>query len=738
MQIYQSHLETGQEARGIALGFFDGLHRGHTELIRILLERCCQKGLPAAALTFDRHPGLVLNPDQPVFYLTSLAERLDLLAKAGLDQAHVLSFSQDFAALSPLEFLENIIWQRLNAQLLVVGPDYHFGQGGFGDGRFLQKWAIEKGIELIIVPEIRPDGSKISSSRIRELVEKGNVAKAAALLGRPFTVTGTVVSGRGLGRQLGFPTANIIQPAEKICPALGVYTSRAIIDGQAWPALTSIGLRPTVSPDEKTPVIETCIYDADLQLYGKEVTVQFLDWQRAEEKFASLPELTEQVQKDLELGRIWHQTSEQPFEKLKINDIPLVLLPSQRFGQAMLQLVFRLVVTPRLLASYALLLEVMTASCRRYPDRTGLALALDQLYGAEINAQPAKYGDMLVLTFTAQALAQAPDGSLPFADLLDLFFDMLLEPDLDQAGFFQEKIVTAERNNLLMTLAARANDPAQLAYDRCLAAFCPDQVHGLPVLGQAEDLAAISGQELLEAWQELLESAELTVYLAGSIQPEWLDACKIGLARLPVGRRQQLIPGCQPSFCPAAQKQELVEEKQVVQARLLLAYRGIWPLYSENSQINQLFVSMLGSDVHSLLFAEIREKMGLTYDVYAFAHPALAALFIEAGLEAADAARAKTAIEQQIERIASGDYPALLLERSRHMLRTRLLTKKDSLAALLGAHVRAGLAGLSFNEKEALAQLMAISGEQVNELAGRLQIKTSYLLRATQAEEGES
>lgn len=107
-------------------------------------------------------------------------------------------------------------------------------------------------------------------------------------------------------------------------------------------------------------------------------------------------------------------------------------------------------------------------------------------------------------------------------------------------------------------------------------------------------------------------------------------------------------------------------------------------------------------------------------------------------MEAADAARAKTAIEQQIERIASGDYPALLLERSRHMLRTRLLTKKDSLAALLGAHVRAGLAGLSFNEKEALAQLMAISGEQVNELAGRLQIKTSYLLRATQAEEGES
>jgi hypothetical protein len=191
-------------------------------------------------------------------------------------------------ALSARIFLEELIAGRFQAKLLVVGPDYRFGARGEGDIALLKTWTGQRGIELVVVDEVVMGPGKISSSRIRTLIQEGDVEQAASLLGRPYSLGGVVLSGRRLGRTLGFPTANLPLPTGKVQPALGVYATRVQALGQTWEAITSIGLRPTVSPDETVPVIETHIFDADLHLYGETVTIELLKFIRPEKRFDSL------------------------------------------------------------------------------------------------------------------------------------------------------------------------------------------------------------------------------------------------------------------------------------------------------------------------------------------------------------------------------------------------------------------------------------------------------------------
>lgn len=738
MQIYAGEVpDLPKQPRGIALGFFDGLHRGHSDLIRTLLHACGQRQLPAAVLTFSDHPDRVLRADRPFDgYLMTLEERQQELAALGVDELLVFPFDQAFSRQRPEAFLE-LLFERLQAQVVVIGPDYRFGNQGAGDAALLQDWAARHKRDLVVVPEVSQDGSKIASSRIRRLIRKGAVRQAASLMGRPYSLTGTVASGRGLGRGMGFPTANVALPAGKVVPAYGVYVSRARVGQETWPAITNIGLRPTVSPDEHIPSVETYLFEADLDLYGRQITVELLDWKRPEATFHSLFELGQAVQADLTWARDWHRRAEQGYERLRIKGVPVRFLYSDRFAAGAMHLVFRQQVeTEGQLACNALLVRLLTASCRRYPDRVQMARALDALYGASLHGSVDKQGDVQVLVLSASALVRWEDQPSPLQAACELLLDALLAPDLDEDGFFQPALVESERKSLLLAMAARENDRLRQAYTAALKAYCGTSVTGLAADGTLDAMQQVSPADLQAAYRALLEEMELTVYIGGAIDRDLFQACTQKLEHLPESERVCLYPGRHPaSLCPEPQE-KLTVHKDTQQARLVLIYDGLPPYYGQRQALlAALFNSLLGGDVHSLLFRTVREEKGLAYQVFSMRQRFLSALVLLAGVSLDQVDEALAAMVEQVDRIRQGRFDPGLLERSRMMLRSSIEGVSDNLSDLLSAEILAQATGRRFNRQESLALLDALKAEDVQALAQALRLRTTVVLTGQTPEE---
>lgn len=716
-------------ARGVGLGFFDGVHRGHLELLRTLVFECRQSGICPAVFTFPDHPEAVLRPDEPFDeYLCDLDERLSLLADCGLEETHLQPFDLTFAAVEPLAFLQDILVERLQAELIVVGHDYRFGRFGAGDVRLLQSWASERGIRVIVVEEVTLYGERISSSRIRSLISSGDMVRVSSLLGRPYSLSGLVVSGRQLGRRLGFPTANFTVDRRLVCPAYGVYATRTHVGDRVYDSITNVGLRPTVEQNGVRPIVETYLYDADLTLYDQKIQVEFLERVRPEMQFATVAELGQQVGADLLAVRSWHEQAEQCHVKAKVQNIPLNLLSTRRFAQASLQLIFLIPLEKRQSSCMALLLRTLTASCRRYPTRTSLAAALDSLYGSSIEAHLEKQGDLQAISLTAEGLLRWTDGSSPFGETCTLLFDVLMDPLVDENGHFDPAIVETERQNLLLELSARENDRAKYAYDRCLLFFCGDQVQGLSPIGDKQCLTEIRLDELREAYAFLLQQTSLTAYLGGHIDSQILEICLQGLKRLPQTDRPVYRPAVYPSpFIPALPTGQ-VEHKTVEQARLALAYIGLPPYFSHRTIIASVLNSMLGGDVHSLLFDVVREQMGLAYSVFSMNQRSLSALFVMAGVAADQTTAALDAIRRQVKALAAGEFESTLLDRSRQMLETGILSVNDDLSSMMAQRIIGHLYGRNMTRDESISLLNSVTSDDIREMAARLQLVTCYVL----------
>ena len=276
-----------------ALGFFDGVHVGH----QALLDACCrlaaeQNCIPAA-VTFDLPPGAVLQNQQPNMINTA-SDRQWLLKQYGMEEVCLLNATPENLAMPWASFLEHLFAH--GAAGFVCGEDYRFGHRGEGNCETLSAFAAERNLTCVIVPEQTMDGAKISSTRIRALLEQGDVENANRLLGHPHLLTGTVVSGRQLGRTIGIPTANLRLPDSLLTPALGVYACTAHVDGHAYVAVTNIGSRPTVNGHHVT--VEAWLLDFEGDLYGRALTLYFHQFLRPEQKFHSLDELKAQIQKD--------------------------------------------------------------------------------------------------------------------------------------------------------------------------------------------------------------------------------------------------------------------------------------------------------------------------------------------------------------------------------------------------------------------------------------------------------
>lgn len=288
-----------EEPTAVTIGKFDGRHKGHQKLLREMLCFKERQGLKAAVFTFDMAPaGVMAGRVQTV--ITTNQERRNKMAKMGIDYLVEYPFDQNTAHMSPEEFVSEVLVRRMHAKAVVVGTDCSFGYKGKGNAQLLKEMSESCGFEAVIIEKEQDDHRDISSTYVREELDQGNIEKANELLGEPYAIHGVVVHGNHIGGAiLGFPTANILPPPEKHLPPFGVYVSQVLVDGALYRGVTNIGKKPTV--EGESPVgVETFIMGLEANLYGKEIEVQLLNFERPEQKFSSLEELKEQIEKDKE------------------------------------------------------------------------------------------------------------------------------------------------------------------------------------------------------------------------------------------------------------------------------------------------------------------------------------------------------------------------------------------------------------------------------------------------------
>jgi riboflavin kinase/FMN adenylyltransferase len=277
----------------LALGMFDGMHIGHKKLIDTAVLLAKHNGLTPAVFTFTNHPQELFGGK--VARLVSNEMRAELMKKLGVERIEEVPFTREISSMQPAAFVD-MLKERLDPQIIVAGFNYTFGKGKKGNAELLSKLALERDISVAIVPPVLMNKQPVSSTRIREMIERGDVSGVQLLLGRTYTLTGTVVEDRRIGRTIGFPTANIDPDPSKAIPADGVYISMASLGGELMPSVTNIGTNPTVGGRKRT--VETNIFDFDKEIYGEELTVYFIKRLRSVKTFANLDELKAQIAKD--------------------------------------------------------------------------------------------------------------------------------------------------------------------------------------------------------------------------------------------------------------------------------------------------------------------------------------------------------------------------------------------------------------------------------------------------------
>ena len=300
MQLVTNILQYDKKPCAATIGSFDGLHKGHAAMLGELRTAAAERGLPLMVVTFATHPRKLFNKNSEPFLLTPGSEKVRLLEAAGVDICVLLDFDSSMAALSAERFMSEVLVERLGVQLLAVGYDHHFGKPAPGEGleQYIS-YGKRLGVEVFGTQPYIIDDIAVSSSAVRRALSVGNVELAASLLGRDYALSGAVVHGAGIGRVLGFPTANIsLADKEQMLPADGVYETRVTLCGDTFSGVMNIGVKPTVaSGKERTLEVHIIGFEGDI--YGKDIAVEFVRRLRGEQSFDNVNALRFQIEVDV-------------------------------------------------------------------------------------------------------------------------------------------------------------------------------------------------------------------------------------------------------------------------------------------------------------------------------------------------------------------------------------------------------------------------------------------------------
>ena len=314
MQIHRSIPAAADLPVALTIGNFDGVHLGHQAMLARLTATARGLGVPSCVLTFEPHPREFFAPDQAPTRLTSLREKLELLERAGVDRVQICRFNFEFAKTAPEDFIARILYQGLAARWILVGDDFRFGARRAGDFVMLKQSEGRCGYEAHAMTGVMVDGVRVSSTGVRDALAAGDMPRAQRLLGRPYSISGRVVSGDRLGRKLSCPTANVLMKHNRP-PLSGIFAVKVHgIDGRLLPGVASLGVRPTVARDAR-PSLEVHVLDFDRDIYGAHLQVDFLHKFRDEEKYADVETLRRQIALDVENTRAFFDRADAEMQR---------------------------------------------------------------------------------------------------------------------------------------------------------------------------------------------------------------------------------------------------------------------------------------------------------------------------------------------------------------------------------------------------------------------------------------
>ena len=304
MEILRSipELERLRGSLFLAIGVFDGVHRGHQAVISTSADHAATSNGTPLVVTFDPHPEKVLRPQAAPHLLSATQHKIALIRALGVEHLLIITFNKQFAATEPEDFVQKLVIHSEPLREICDGHEWSFGKNRRGNLDLLKKLGAKFNFDVVGIPPVKINGAVVSSTAIRQAIEKGDLAKAAEMLGREYTILGTVTRGDNLGKKIGFPTANLSAHSEQF-PPNGVYVAEARIDGELYRGVINLGIRPTVSSGKSERVLEIHLFDFSRDIYGHDVEVRFLKFLRPEKKLANLDALVQQIRQDVERAR---------------------------------------------------------------------------------------------------------------------------------------------------------------------------------------------------------------------------------------------------------------------------------------------------------------------------------------------------------------------------------------------------------------------------------------------------
>lgn len=725
---------------GLALGFFDGVHKGHRALIDRLLWSCKQEQLHAAVYTFDYLPKTKTSPvNASVLRIQPPEDRAAYLLSRGVKLVFEQAFTEAVMALSPDAFVD-LLCKRFKIRYIVVGDDFRFGYKRRGTVRDLERLGAARGIRVEIVPQVTGYGEAISSSRIRELLSSGQLGEANRLLGHPFMIRGNVVRGRGLARTWGMPTCNMHLNPEQLVLPYGVYASRTRIGNRYYNSISNIGLRPTLNTLEKEPLLETYLFDMDQDLYGQTLEVFILEFQRAESYFANLEDMVVVMRGDIERTKNYHASAERLTPIGEAAAIPYHHLPSTRYTQAYLHFCLSLPQHPRKNSARALAMRIVLQASAAYPTRQAFSLAQDRLYGASLDAYNDSEGSRQTFEFTAEGIVKGLHGEAPFQEVVSMLLDALKFPLLDEQGLFDEQLFNMERSNLAIELKSRIQNKAKYAYDRSLSLLLENKDEGISPKGDLALIDSLTREEVSEAWFELLREGKAELYAAGNLDSSFHNRLLEELAAFTVLGRPAESTGFElnfPNQLDFEKGKTFTEFKDVEQTRLVIYWGGLPPYPLIRGAVLNVLNSLLGGDTHSLLFEVVREAHGLAYSIHSQALKHLSMIMVAAGITAGQSELAINDCREQLANIVAAKFSERHFKSSLAMVEAKLMALSDSLNGQLVYQMSALEVGHLQDSKEALEYLHGVTINDVSAMAGELEELFVYQLMPASNTEAE-
>ena len=610
--------------------------------------------------SMDRYPKFLRGENSESLFdglIQDTRWKLEVLFELGIERTYIQQFDDAFSQVTPEDFLNKILYDKLKARLVVVGHDFRFGHKAAGDVALLEKWGKERGVEVIVIDPLFSNGELVSSTIIRKALKEGDLQKVTRLLGTEYSISGPVVPGNAQGRTVGMPTANVRIPANLLVPPYGVYVTRTRIGGKTYNSVTNIGTRPTVNQDESDVLMETVIFDYDCNLYGIDINVSFLHFLRPERSFNSFLTLTNQMSKDMQTARTWLDSYEQLWKIADQEGITTWVLPSDRFHSNVINVCLSSPADPCNSAAHAFLGRILSSCTREYPTKTALTKRLDELFGAELDVSNRREGDWQTIIFRASTVNRGMDDSKPFHSLVDLVAQMLLDPPLEEDGFLVEEIVERERLNFLSDWNTYISDYKNYVSLRTRDLLCGDQLHGTCMIGSIDCIASLSSTELTRIWRNWLKTAQIRVFVAGRMDTDLKNKVSNMWQEVSYnGGRIRRLAGREPSPFLPGQPIKVIEKAPLEMSRIGLMYSGLPPYTSYRVGEIDVLSNMLAAAAHSLLNDIVRLHPEAVHNISCRTFPFLSCLYIDAIVTPGKEDEVLRAVDRQLKKIVTGSY----------------------------------------------------------------------------------